>query len=59
MDPYYEDTVDGYSNRFQLAKWHMTDRRGSFDRNRKNSNEECRARSDCTYVQTDLALHYP
>ena len=24
-----------------------------------NNNGECRARSDCTYVQSDLALHSP
>ena len=29
------------------------------DRNYRKSSGECRARSDCTYVQADLAPHSP
>ena len=30
-----------------------------FDRHSRQSSRECRARSDFTYVQSDLALHSP
>ena len=32
---------------------------GFFGGNLRQESEECRARSYCTYVQYDLALHYP